>query len=300
MNKTVFLNAGHGGSDPGAAANGFKEKDLNLSIAVSCRDELLRHSVNVIMAREKDTDLTSSEIIKMCNSSNASLAVDIHNNAGKGDGAEVYYYSGGGVSKELAEAVLAEIVKLGQNSRGIKTRASEDGSDYYYFIRETVPPAVIVECAFVDNREDMKIIDTKAEQQAMGKAIAKGILKVLEIPFKKETAVQKENFEVASVQALLRQAYAQGIVKTLVKTIDNKESVITKSAISEAKKYLGMKSTDASLSLKFIADLERAIDILRKAKEDDLKASLKGDINGDGKVNIKDATALQKQIAGIE
>ena len=300
MSKTVFLNAGHGGSDPGAAANGFKEKDLNLSIAISCRDELLRHSVNVIMAREKDTDLTSSEIIKMCNSSNASLAVDIHNNAGKGDGAEVYYYSGGGVSKELAEAVLAEIVKLGQNSRGIKTRVSEDGSDYYYFNRETVPPAVIVECAFVDNREDMKIIDTKAEQQAMGKAIAKGILKVLEIPFKKETAVQKENFEVASVQALLRQAYAQGIVKTLVKTIDNKESNTTKSAISEAKKYLGMKSTDASLSLKFIADLERAIDILRKAKEDDLKASLKGDINGDGKVNIKDATALQKQIAGIE
>lgn len=300
MNKTVFLNAGHGGSDPGAAANGFKEKDLNLSIAISCRDELLRHSVSVIMAREKDTDITSSEIIKMCNSSNASLAVDIHNNAGKGDGAEVYYYSGGGVSKELAEAVLAEIVKLGQNSRGIKTRVSEDGSDYYYFIRETVPPAVIVECAFVDNREDMKIIDTKAEQQAMGKAIAKGILKVLEIPFKKETAVQKENFEVASVQALLRQAYAQGIVKTLVKTIDNKESNTTKSAIYEAKKYLGMKSTDASLSLKFIADLERAIDILRKAKEDDLKASLKGDINGDGKVNIKDATALQKQIAGIE
>lgn len=300
MNKTVFLNAGHGGSDPGAAANGFKEKDLNLSIAISCRDELLRHSVNVIMARDKDTDLTSSEIIEMCNSSNASLAVDIHNNAGKGDGAEVYYYSGGGVSKALAEAVLAEIVKLGQNSRGIKTRVSEDGSDYYYFIRETVPPAVIVECAFVDNREDMKIIDTKAEQQAMGKAIAKGILKVLEIPFKKETAVQKENFEVASVQALLRQAYAQGIVKTLVKTIDNKESNTTKSAISEAKKYLGMKSSDASLSLKFIADLERAIDILRKAKEDDLKASLKGDINGDGKVNIKDATALQKQIAGIE
>ena len=43
----VFLGVGHGGSDPGASANGFKEKDLNLSIALACRDELVRHGVNV-------------------------------------------------------------------------------------------------------------------------------------------------------------------------------------------------------------------------------------------------------------
>lgn len=265
MNKIVFLNPGHGGSDPGAVANSFKEKDLNLTIALSCRDVLKNHNVKVIMGRDKDVDRTSSEITELCNSSGAALAVDVHNNAGKGDGAEVYYYSGGGVSKELAEAILAEIKNLGQNSRGAKTRVSSDGSEYYYFIRETVPPAVIVECAFVDNREDMEILDTTAEQKQMGVAIAKGILKILGVKYK--SAYISENLSVAGVQALLRQAYAQDIVKTFVKPIDNKQGKLTNAAILEAKEFLGDDSTDTSFTLEFISKLEHQVNLRRIAKE---------------------------------
>lgn len=269
MSKIVFLNPGHGGSDPGAVANGFKEKDLNLSIALACRDELKRHGVKVVMGRDKDIDRTSSEIIEMCNSSDASVAVDVHNNAGKGDGAEVYYYSGGGESLELANAVLAEIVKLGQNSRGVKTRVSSDGSEYYYFIRETSMPAVIVECAFVDNLNDMEILDTKAEQKSMGVAIAKGILKILGISYKSEATPlpKSSNFEVAGVQALLRQAYAQGIVKTFVKPIDNKKGKLTNAAIIEAKKFLGEENPDTSYDLEFIKNLEHQVNVKRIARE---------------------------------
>jgi hypothetical protein len=108
------------------------------------------------------------------------------------------------------------------------------------------------------------------------------------------------NFETAGVQALLRQAYAQGIVKTFVKPIDNKKGKLTNAAIVEAKEYLGIKSPDTSVNLKFISDLEHEVNVLRIAKEDALKAKAKGDINGDGKVNIKDATALQKKLAGVE
>lgn len=190
MAKTVFLNPGHGGSDPGAVANGFKEKDLNLTITLACRDELKRHGVNVIMGRDKDVDRTSGQIIKACNSSGAELAIDIHNNAGGGDGAEVYYYSGGGTSETLANNILTEIKAIGQNSRGAKTRIGSGGSDYYYFIRETSMPAVIVECAFVDNRTDMNIIDTTAEQKKMGVVIAKGILKTLGIAYKASTTTK--------------------------------------------------------------------------------------------------------------
>lgn len=106
------------------------------------------------------------------------------------------------------------------------------------------------------------------------------------------------NFETAGVQALLRQAYAQGIVKTFVKPIDNKKGKLTKAAILEAKEYLGLKNPDTTVDLKFIADLEHAVNVLRIAKEDALKSKAKGDINGDGKVNVKDVTALQKKIAG--
>lgn len=183
MAKKVFIGVGHGGSDPGAVGNGFKEKDLNLAIALACNSELVRHGVTVQMSRTKDENDALTDEIKECNTFKPDVAIDIHNNAGGGDGAEAFYHYGGGISKTLAENVLAEIVRIGQNSRGAKIRKNAQGRDYYGFIRETVAPAVIVECAFVDNAKDIAIIDTAAEQTAMGIAIAKGILKTLGITY---------------------------------------------------------------------------------------------------------------------
>ena len=175
----VFIGVGHGGSDPGAVANKTKEKDLNLSIALACKDMLVKHGVSVKMSRTKDENDTLSEEIKECNSFSPDLAVDIHNNAGGGDGAEVFYHYGGGKSKTLADNILGEIVKVGQNSRGAKIKKNSNGKDYYGFIRETSCPAVIVECAFVDNAQDLEILATEGKRKSMGEAIAKGILKTL-------------------------------------------------------------------------------------------------------------------------
>ncbi len=179
----VFLGVGHGGKDSGAVGNGFKESNLNLSIALACNEVLTRHGINVLMSRTKDENDVLTEEITECNTFGPDLAVDIHNNAGGGDGAEVYHYSKGGKSKTLAENILNEIVSAGQNSRGIKTRLNDNGFDYYGFIRQTEAPAVIVECAFIDNSKDIAIIDTPAEQKEMGIAIAKGILKTLGIKY---------------------------------------------------------------------------------------------------------------------
>ena len=187
----VFIGVGHGGVDSGAAANGVKEKDLNLSIALACRDELERHGVSVKMSRSKDEDDPIGEEIKECNAYAPDLAVDIHNNAGGGDGAEVFYHHGGGKGKTLAENILSEIVKLGQNSRGIKTRVNSQGKDYYAFIRNTSCPAVIVECAFVDNASDLRILATEGDKKEMGVAIAKGILKALGVAYQSEKGYWK-------------------------------------------------------------------------------------------------------------
>lgn len=179
----VFIGVGHGGTDSGAVANGFKEKDLNLAIAKAAEAELKRHGVTVKMSRTTDENDSLNEEIKECNAFNPDLAIDIHNNAGGGDGVEAFYHYKGGKSFTLAVNVLEEIKKIGQNSRGAKTRQNARGQDYYGFIRETKAPAIIVECAFVDNRADMEIIDTAAEQAVMGAAIAKGILKTLNIAY---------------------------------------------------------------------------------------------------------------------
>ena len=186
MAKKVFIGVGHGGIDSGAVANGFKEKDLNLAIATSCRDELLRHGVSVVLSRSRDEADPLTEEIKECNAFNPDYAIDIHNNAGGGDGVEIYHHFGGGKGKTLSQNILNEIVAIGQNSRGLKTKKNSLGKDYFGFIRSTVCPAAIVECAFIDNKKDISIIETLKGQKAMGIAIAKGILKTLGIPYVNE------------------------------------------------------------------------------------------------------------------
>lgn len=175
----VFIGVGHGGSDPGAVANNCKEKDLNLQIALACKDYLVKHGVEVKMSRTKDENDTLSDEIKECNAFSPDLAVDIHCNAGGGSGAEVFHHYGGGTGKTLATNILDEVIKIGQNSRGVKTRKNTAGRDYYGFIREITAPAVIVECAFLDNATDVEILSTEGKRKSMGQAIAKGILKTL-------------------------------------------------------------------------------------------------------------------------
>ena len=205
----VFIGVGHGGSDPGAVANGVKEKDLNLSIAKACRDELKRHGIEVKVSRAKDENDSLSEEIRECNAFSPDLAVSIHNNAGGGDGAEAFYHYGGGKSKILAENILAEIVKVGQNSRGAKVRKNSSGKDYYGFIRETSCPAVIVECAFVDNATDLEILATESDRQKVGRAIAKGILKTLGIE------IQSERLYRGQVGAYLLKSNAEDMQKKI-------------------------------------------------------------------------------------
>lgn len=186
MAKKVFIGVGHGGSDCGAVANGFEEDDLNLEIALACQNELVRHGVLTGISRTKDENDPLSEEIKECNAFLGAdgLAVEIHNNAGGGDGIEVFHSINGGTGATLATNIIAEVKKIGQNSRGAKTRKNSNGGDYYGWIRNTKAPAVIVECAFLDNKKDVQIIDTKEEQIAMGVAIAKGVLKTLKIAYK--------------------------------------------------------------------------------------------------------------------
>lgn len=202
MKKRVFIGVGHGGADNGAVANGLKEDELNLLISKACCDELIRHGVSVLMSRTKDEADSLADEIKECNKFAPAYAVEIHNNAGGGDGVEIYHHFGGGKGKVLAQNILNEIVAIGQNSRGLKTKKNSEGKDYFGWIRQTVAPACLVECAFVDNKKDISIIDTLAEQKVMGVAIAKGVLKTLGITWVAEKS--KESAAPTKPQKLYR------------------------------------------------------------------------------------------------
>ena len=177
----VFLGVGHGGNDPGAVGY-IREEDVNLNMALACRDYLVANGVEVQMSRTIDENDDLNEECRECNAYNPDLAVDIHNNAGGGDGFEAFYSVYGGLGKTLAENLEVEVKAIGQNSRGCKTKWNSKGNaDYYGFIRQTNCPAVIVEGVFVDNAADAAQADTLEEQKAFGVAYAKGILKTLGI-----------------------------------------------------------------------------------------------------------------------
>lgn len=183
--KKVYVGIGHGGSDSGACANGFKEKDLNLAVGNACSALLRKAGVEVWQSRTDDRDVYIKTKVSSANNWGADLVLDIHHNSGGGDGAEVYYSRVGGTSKTLAENILSEICKLGQQSRGTKIKLGSSGRDYFGMVRDTYAPAVLVECAFMDTK-DIQIVDTAAEQKKMGEAIAKGILRTLGIAIPSE------------------------------------------------------------------------------------------------------------------
>ena len=187
MAKKVFLGVGHGGSDPGAVGY-IKEADVNLTMALACRDYLQANGVDVKMSRTRDENDPLTEEINECNAYNPDVAVDIHNNAGGGDGFEAYYHYKGGTSKTLAANIETEVKAIGQNSRGLKTKLNSSGSDYFGFIRCINAPSIICEGVFVDNSADAAQADTAAEQKAFGIAYAKGILKTLGVSDKKPDA----------------------------------------------------------------------------------------------------------------
>lgn len=176
----VFIGVGHGGTDPGAGGY-LVEKDVNLKMARACYDYLQARGVDTQISRTGDaTDRLVSKIDR-CNAFAPDFALDIHNNAGGGDGFEIFHSVVGGKGKELAKNIEKEVVKIGQNSRGLKTKKNSYGRDYFGFIRSTICPAVICEGVFVDNKADAAQADTDAECRAFGEAYARGILATLGI-----------------------------------------------------------------------------------------------------------------------
>src|SRR5690606_28462660 len=95
----VFIDAGHGGSDSGAVANGLKEKDLTLAIAKECEKALKAAGVQVKMSRTGDTYPAVSACCTAAYSWGADLFVSIHINDGCGTGFETYIYNGSVSSK---------------------------------------------------------------------------------------------------------------------------------------------------------------------------------------------------------
>lgn len=212
----VFLSAGHGGTDPGAVAYGMKEKDINLTVMLSCNDILLKHGITTVLSRSKDENDPVSQEVKEANASNADIAVSFHTNAGGGDGSESLYFSSSVKGKKLAELCEEHLKTIGQNSRGIKSRND------LYFLKGTKMPSVLCECAFIDNGKDNDLIDTESERKLLGVAYAKAVLAFFGIaykePSKKKYTVQVGTYTAKeNADSALKKAKAAGFSDAFIK-----------------------------------------------------------------------------------
>lgn len=186
----VFIGVGHGGADPGAVAGGMRESDINLDMALELKRQLDRHGVQTAISRVRDEDDPIEEDIREAVTFSPDIAIDVHNNAGGGDGFEVFIKTGSGFktkSNDLAKAIEKEVKAIGQNSRGIKTKLNGSGTDYFGFLRQINATAVILEGAFLDNKTDAACVDTLTERRMFGTAYAKGVLSYSGIKWIDET-----------------------------------------------------------------------------------------------------------------
>lgn len=194
MAKKVFIGVGHGGNDPGESYAGLIEKDINFVMALACKEELEHHGIIVRMSRTVDENDPVSQEVSECNQFNPDIALDCHNNSGKGDGFEIFYWPGSSDGLKLAKLIESEVKAIGQNSRGLKS------GKHLRFINSTKCTSVLTEGFFLDNNVDNKIGDTVAEQKAFGKAYVKGILKYFGIAYKPVSQSSNSSNKVYRVQ----------------------------------------------------------------------------------------------------
>ena len=185
--KTVMIDPGHGGSDTGTTGKplgGIKEKDYTLNTSLATTEYLRSKGFNVIMTRDTDKTLSLGNRTDLSNSLKPDLFTSIHYNGStnkQGHGVEVFYKlkdKNGGTTKTVATNILNRILeKFKLTNRGIKTRVlpSDSTKDYLYVLRSNDMPAVLVECAFLDNENDMSLINSSAKVKEMGTQIGKGI-----------------------------------------------------------------------------------------------------------------------------
>lgn len=166
MAKTVVLDAGHGGHDPGAQSGGLREKDLTLDIVKRTINKLKKYNVKVIATRTTDKFISLSGRASIANRNKADLFVSVHINSGGGTGFESFIYNGAiqSSTKSLQNAIHSNVVKkLNVRDRG-KKRAN------FAVVRETRMPAVLTENLFIDGDNALLKKSSTLDKIAQGHA----------------------------------------------------------------------------------------------------------------------------------
>lgn len=208
--KTIVLDPGHGGSDPGAVLGTRYEKNDNLRLALAVRDRLQAAGQNVIMTRTSDVYVPLLNRSAISNNNNADLFISLHRNGSVNpavNGVENYVQiNAPSASFEKAEIVLNELANAGvQSNRGVK-------QGDFSVLRYTSAPAQLLEVGFITNEKDNALFD--ANFNAYVDAISRGILKALDQPLTPAppTIPPGGDPTIKQIQSTLNERYNAGLV----------------------------------------------------------------------------------------
>ncbi|MDQ0177709.1 N-acetylmuramoyl-L-alanine amidase [Bacillus chungangensis] len=176
--RIVTIDPGHGGHDAGGAGNGLTDKEVALAVGLRVEKLLKEQGIEVIMTRSDDTFIPLSERPKIAKNSNSDVFVSIHGNSmdnnPSANGTETFYHKSNTPraedSKQLAGFIQKHLVSaLNTRDRGLKTEPK-------YVTKNTTMPAVLVELAFLSNKEDAAKLAQDEYRDAAAAAITQGIL----------------------------------------------------------------------------------------------------------------------------
>jgi N-acetylmuramoyl-L-alanine amidase len=177
--KRIVIDPGHGGVDPGAVAGGHQEKDLALKISLIAADILAaRDDVWCEVTRDADIAWGELSLEARCDFSDrheADLFISVHCNAmppgSKAHGFEVFHFRNSISGRSAASQIFAamESGNLGIAGRSVKSAG-------FFVLRHTAAPAALVECGFMTDPSDLRVMASADGQQRLGKAIAAGAL----------------------------------------------------------------------------------------------------------------------------
>ena len=186
-NYKVALDAGHGGSDPGAVYNGRQEKDDTLDLTLAVGDILKKNGVDVFYTRTTDKYETPFKKATDANNSGADLFISIHRNSSETpnqySGVESLVFNDTGLKAEVARNINNQLEDVGFKNLGVDVRKN------LVVLKRTKMPAVLVEAGFINNDKDNYLFDQEFDKIA--NAIADGILE--SIPTSERGSGQSSN-----------------------------------------------------------------------------------------------------------
>ena len=182
----VFIDPGHGGSDPGALGFGYRESNINLQVAKKVESKLKAKGIDVKMSRNSDVFYSLSERAEMANNYGADAFVSIHQNSAStasANGIETYYNRNSVEDKPLSNDIQKQVIsQTGASNRGVKNAG-------FAVLVKTKMISALVECGFITNETEAKNISNSAYQDKLATGIANGI----ELHLKKNVILQPQN-----------------------------------------------------------------------------------------------------------